>query len=66
MKQDVLDGTFASVDAQAASTDAADGDEVSYDGGTLTIDAGDRNAGNAQLDVNAGSVLAILFSVKMR
>ena len=39
---------FASVDAQAAGTDAVDGDAVSYTGGTFTIDAGDQNAANAQ------------------
>jgi hypothetical protein len=55
---------FATVDAQAVGSDAVDPDAVSYVG--ATVDAGDQNQGNAQLDINAGSVLALSFSVRMQ
>ncbi len=55
---------FSSVDATAIRTDAVDGDAVSFTAGT-TIDAGDSNSANAQLDINGDSVWAILFSVKL-
>ncbi len=55
---------FSSVDATPFLTDAVDGDVVSFTAGT-TVDAGDRNSANAQLDINSDSVWAILFSVKL-
>jgi hypothetical protein len=42
-----------------------DGDVASYTGAGTTIDAGDGNVANAQLNINSDSVWAILFSVKM-
>jgi hypothetical protein len=54
---------FSSIDATPFLTDALDGDVVSFAG--VTIDAGDGNAANAQLNINGDSVWAILFSVKM-
>ncbi len=39
---------------------------TSYTAGTFTIDVGDENVGNAQLDVAANTVLAVLFTVKMQ
>jgi hypothetical protein len=40
-----------------------DGDVASFTGST--IDAGNQNAANAQLDIAADRVWAILFSAKM-
>lgn len=56
---------FAAVDASGALTDAVNGDAVSFTGGD-TVDAGNQNQANAQLDVPANSVLALLFSVTMQ
>ena len=55
---------FSSISAKPFLTDAVDPDVVSFTAGT-TIDAGDGNTGNAQLDINADSVWALMFSVKM-
>jgi hypothetical protein len=57
---------FASVDAQAPGTDAVDGDSVGYTAGSATIDAGNQDQPNQQLDVGANRVLAILFSVRVQ
>jgi len=57
---------YSAVDAVPASTDAVDGDLASFDGPTTTIDAGDENAGNAQLDVPANSVAAMLIRVRVQ
>jgi uncharacterized repeat protein (TIGR01451 family) len=57
---------YAAVDASAALTDAVDGDTVTYTGGTTTIDAGNENAGNAELDAAANRVLALLFTVQVQ
>jgi uncharacterized repeat protein (TIGR01451 family) len=57
---------FNAVDAAVASTDAVDGDEVSYSSGSRTIDVGNESAANAQLDIAANRVWAILFTVKMQ
>ncbi len=54
---------FSSIDATPFLTDGPDGDVASFAG--TTIDAGDGNAGNAQLDINGDSVWAILFTVKI-
>lgn len=55
---------FSSVDAAPFLTDAVDGDVASFTAGT-TVDAGDGNSANAQLNINGDSVWAILFSVKL-
>ena len=39
---------------------------VSYEVGSLTVDAGDSNQLNGQLDIPANSVYAILFDVEVR
>ena len=54
---------FTAVDGAGPITDAEDGDAASFAGSTL--DAGNENVGNPQLDINADAVWAILFSVKM-
>jgi hypothetical protein len=54
---------FTAVDGATVLTDATGDDVVSY--GALTVDAGDENVGNAQLDIGGNAVWAILFSVKM-
>ncbi len=42
-------------------------DVASYNGGTRTVDLGDgNNSNNAQLDLAADRVLAVLFSVKIQ
>jgi hypothetical protein len=56
---------FSSIDAAPFLTDVVDGDVASYTGAGTTIDAGDGNVANAQLNINSDSVWAILFSVKM-
>ena len=56
---------FAAVDAAALLTDAADADVASYTGASLSVDTGDGNVANLQLDINGNAVWAILFSVKM-
>ncbi|MCA9756181.1 MAG: hypothetical protein KDA27_10285 [Candidatus Eisenbacteria bacterium] len=57
---------YASVAAQSPGTDAVDGDGVSYTGGSQRIDAGNQNVANAQVDVPADRVWAILFDVRIR
>jgi uncharacterized repeat protein (TIGR01451 family) len=57
---------YAAVNATAAKTDAIDGDVVSYNGGTQTIDAGNQSVANLQLDVAASKVWAMLFTVTMQ
>jgi hypothetical protein len=54
---------FTVVNGAPVLTDALGDDVVSYT--APNIDAGNGNAANVQLDINADSVLAILFSVKM-
>jgi hypothetical protein len=56
---------FSAIDAAPFLNDAVDGDVASYTGAGTTIDAGDGNAANAQLNINGDSVWAILFSVRM-
>ncbi len=55
---------FTAVDATAAKTDGVDGDVISISGST--IDAGNQNAANAQFDIAANKVLAVLFTVKIQ
>ncbi len=54
---------FTAVDGAAFLSDVVDGDVVSITGST--IDAGNQNAANAQLDIAADKVWAILLSAKM-
>jgi len=56
---------FAAADGATVLTDAPDVDVASYTGAGTSIDAGDGNVGNLQLDINGNAVWAILFSVKM-
>jgi uncharacterized repeat protein (TIGR01451 family) len=55
---------YASVNGQAVSTDAVDGDLVSITG--ATIDAGNQAQANAQLNVPANRVFAMLLTVRMQ
>jgi len=55
---------FSAIDATPFLNDVVDGDVASFTAGT-TIDAGDGNVANAQLNINGDSVWAILFSVQM-
>ena len=55
---------FAAVNAASAGTDAVDVDALSFTGGN-TVDAGNQNQANAQLNAAANSTLAILFNVTM-
>ena len=56
---------FAAVNVAATLTDAVDGDVASYTGASLSVDAGNGTVANAQLNISADRVWAILFSVKM-
>jgi len=56
---------FTAVDGAPFLSDAVDGDAASYTGASLSVDAGNGNVGNLQLDINADAVWAILFSVKI-
>jgi hypothetical protein len=56
---------FTAINGTTFLSDVTDGDVASYTGVSSTIDAGDGNAPNAQLNINADMVWAILFSVKM-
>ena len=55
---------FTAVDGAAFLSDAIDADTVSFNGGN-TVDAGNQNVANGQLNINADAVWAILFSVRM-
>ena len=56
---------FAAVIGAAFLSDSPDVDVASYNGGSSTVDAGDGNVANAQLNINADAVWAMSFSVKM-
>jgi hypothetical protein len=56
---------FSAVSGAALQTDAADGDVASYTGASSSVDAGNGNVANLQLDINGSAVWAILFSAKM-
>lgn len=56
---------FNAVNGAAVLSDAVDGDVASYTGAGSALDAGNENAANLQLDINAGAVWAMLFTVKM-
>ena len=57
---------LAAVSGTGSLTDAVDGDVASYTAGTATVDLGDQNTANAQLDISANRVLAVVFSVRMQ
>lgn len=56
---------FTAVDGAAVLTDAVDGDVASFAGAGSSVDAGDENTANQQLNINANAVWAMLFTVKM-
>jgi uncharacterized repeat protein (TIGR01451 family) len=53
---------FTAANSGTAVTDAVDGDAASYSGATL--DVGNQSAANAQLDLAAARVWAVVFSVR--
>jgi hypothetical protein len=53
---------FAAANAGAPATDAGDGDAASITGATVQI--GKENAANAQVNLAAGKVWAVVFSVR--
>lgn len=55
---------FAAADASAALSDAVDADVASFAG--VTVDAGNQNVANAQMNASANTVLALVFSVRMQ
>ncbi|GMR17320.1 MAG: hypothetical protein BMS9Abin32_399 [Gammaproteobacteria bacterium] len=55
---------YAAAAAAAASTDAIDTDTASF-GGT-TVDVGNAAVANAQLDVAANTVMAVVFTVQVQ
>ncbi|MBT8136317.1 MAG: hypothetical protein KJO54_04795 [Gammaproteobacteria bacterium] len=55
---------FAAADGSAALSDAVDADVASIAG--VTVDAGNQNVANAQMNAAADSVLALVFSVRMQ
>ena len=55
---------FGATDGGTAGTDAVNGGDVVGFGG-VTIDAGDEVAANARLDIAAGKVWALAFTVKV-
>jgi hypothetical protein len=56
---------FNAANGAATLSDAVDGDVASYTGAGSTVDAGDENVGNLQLNISADAVWAMLFNVKM-
>jgi CSLREA domain-containing protein/uncharacterized repeat protein (TIGR01451 family) len=58
------DAIFAAADTGTVGSDAVDPDVVSFAG--ATIDAGDQNVGNAQLDVPADTVWALVFTARLQ
>ncbi|MFQ5549064.1 MAG: hypothetical protein ACE5FV_12285 [Woeseia sp.] len=57
---------YAAAAAAAAGTDLIDApDTVSFNGGT-TVDAGNQNVANGQLDAAANAVLAVVFTVQVQ
>ena len=55
---------FAAANTGTAGTDGVDGDVISF-AGTTTY-AGNQDIGNLQLDIAAGKVWAMVFTVRMR
>ena len=58
-------GSFDGAEGAAFLSDAADGDVASFTGAGPSVDAGDGNVANAQLNINPDAVWALLFSVKI-
>ena len=56
---------FTAANGAAFLSDAADGDVASFTGAGPSVDAGDGNVTNAQLNINPDAVWALLFSVKL-
>ncbi len=59
--RDVLDPAFQ----YQRGTIQVNNSATSYSGASLSIDAGDQNVANPQLDSNANEVWAVMFSVNM-
>ena len=55
---------FAAADASGALTDGVDADVASFAG--VTVDAGNQNAANGQMNAAANGVLALVFTVQMQ
>ncbi len=55
---------FAAADASGALSDGVDADVASFAG--VTVDAGNQNAANGQMDAPANRVLALVFTVRMQ
>ena len=55
---------YTAVNGGAAATDALDGDVASRSG--ATIDVGNQNAANAALNLAAGKVFGVMFTVRMQ
>ena len=58
------DAIFAAADGGTVGSDALDGDVVGFSGST--VHAGDQNVTNARLDIAAGKVWALVFTVRIR
>jgi hypothetical protein len=58
------DAIFAAADAGAVASDAVDGDVASSVGGTVRI--GNQVVANAPLDLPAGKVWALVFTIRMQ
>ena len=56
---------FNAVNGATILSDAVDGDVASYTGASSSVDAGDENVANQQLNISANAVWAMLFTVKM-
>lgn len=59
-----VDAIYAAAAAAAASTDGVDADTASFAG--VTVDAGNQNVANGQLDVAANTVMALVFTVQVQ
>lgn len=55
---------YAAVSVVAANTDGVDGDTSSFAG--VTVDAGNENVANGQLNVTADRVLAVVFTAQVQ
>lgn len=55
---------FAAADSATVGTDAVDGDVASFTG--VTLDIGNQNAANAQLDIAGNRVWAVVFTFRMQ
>lgn len=57
---------YASVSVAPTTTDVTDTDAASYHAGTRTVSVGDEGAANAQLDLAANQVWALLFNTTVQ